>query len=153
MKHSRELRRCLLEADVQGARKLWAETQPQLPQPASDAEAEIMLHHARTCMESIPLRPRAYSHRWLVERSLPSALPDELKSRAERMYPVIAEGVGIAVLGRGVYAPISKLVQAAMAEAVVECYADGQRETEFVKARMQEARHRVVRDLLGIRHG
>jgi hypothetical protein len=63
----------------------------------SDAEALVTLHHARTQAESIALKLRAWSHRWLLEHGYPSGLPDHLKPSAERIYPRVVEGVGISV--------------------------------------------------------
>src|ERR1044072_6980895 len=91
------LRRCLEECDVAGIRALWAQIPPGMPQPHTDAEALATIHRARTEANSIALRLRAYSHRWLEDRGLPSGLPDELRPRAERMYPRVVDGVGISV--------------------------------------------------------
>lgn len=124
-----------------GIRALWAKVSPHLPQPASDAEALATIHRARTEARSIPLRLRAYSHRWLIDHALPSGLPDELKPRAERMYPRIVRAVGIAVRG------ISEagreravLVREAMVDAVENAYADGITDSARVRALMTKAR-------------
>lgn len=93
-----------------------------------------MMHHARTQTESLPLRPRAYSHRWLVERGLSSGLPDELRPRAERMYPVIADAVGIAVGSSSRrHREEAKAIEGAMSTKVKEMYADGDKEPTLVK--------------------
>src|SRR5579872_6695472 len=124
-KHSAEFRRCLVELDVAGVRKLWRHVSPHLPQPASDADALATIHVARTQTESIPLKLRAWSHRWLLDHGFPSMLPDPLKPSAERLYPRVVEGVGISVNFRSpILQPITGLVRGAMEDAVSEAYAD-----------------------------
>lgn len=149
--HSAEFRRCLERLDINGMRKLWRHVSPHLPQPGSDAEILITLHHARTQAESMPLKLRAYSHHWLRERSYPTGLPDQLKQSAERMYPRIAEAVGISVNAKSSFMkPIASIVQRAMADAVEDAYADGKTEPGFVKTRMFEARDRTLSKLIGV---
>jgi len=110
----------------------------------------IALHHARTQAKSISLRARAYSHRWLVERGFPSGLPDEIKPKAERMFPEVREGVGIAVFGKSaIEKSVAPLIRDAMSDAVAECYADRKTDPAFVKGRMREARGMAIRRLLG----
>ncbi len=110
-----------------------------------DASAEVTMHHARTQVEAISFDMRAYSHAWLTERGFPSGLPDELRPRAQRLYPVVAEAVGVSVRGLGnVVTPLSDVVERAMSDAVAECYADGERRSDIVKARMAEARHKAM---------
>jgi len=148
--HSAELRRCLEDCDVSGARALWAYIAPHLPQPASDAETLATIHRARTEASSIPLKLRAYSHRWLEDQGLPSGLPDELKPKAERIYPRIAEAVGISANFRSpILKPAQPIIQGAMGDAVEECFADGQREPAFVKARLLEAKDYTIKKLFG----
>lgn len=145
--------RQLLEAgDVDGLRKAWLELSPNMPQPETREKAEIVMHMTRTSTQSLPLRPRAYSHRWLQERMLPSQLPDELKPSAERLYPVIAEGVGIALGFRSKWMrPAIGEVRGAMEYAVEDAYADGRREPAFVKSRMMAAKDKAMRVLFGLR--
>jgi hypothetical protein len=40
--------------------------------------------------------------------------------------------------------PLAKAIEKAMSDAVAEAYADGKRAPEFVRARMREARARVM---------
>lgn len=143
--YSDDFLRCLVECDVTGIRKLWAHVAPHLSQP-DDKDALVSIHHARTQAQSIPFKLRAYSHRWLVDQGYPSGLPDELKPRAERIYPVTQECVGIAALNKS---PITHLTQAAMRDAVSEAYADKRTDPVFVKARMMEARETTIRKLVG----
>ena len=89
--------RCLEEVDVAGVRRLWQHVSPHLPQPKDDAEALATIHVARTQSEAIGFRLRAYSHRWLIDRNLPSMLPDIMGPKAERTYPRVVEAVGISV--------------------------------------------------------
>lgn len=150
MDHSAEMRRCLEAVDIAGIRKLWQHVSTHLPQPERDADALVAIHHARTQSQSIAFKLRAYSHRWLTDRGYPSGLPDELKPKAERIYPRIVEAVGISVNSKSqLFKPIMTLVRDAMSDAVEEAFADGRTEPAFVSARMQEARVKTVRQLVG----
>src|SRR5882724_2493650 len=115
MPHAAEFRRCLEECDISAVRKLWWHLAPNLHQPASDHEALATIHRARTEAAWMRLRPRAYSHRWLLDHGYPSALPDELKPKAERLYPRIVEAVGISV---NVTSPILKPLMALVHQAM-----------------------------------
>lgn len=146
MKHSAEMRRCLVDFDVEAAMRLWKHISPNMPQPKNVAEGLIVLHHARTQSESIPLKLRAYSHRWLCDHGIPSGLPDRLRPSAERIYPRVVEAVGVSVQALSEASiPLAKAMERAMSDAVAEAYADGKRDPGFVKARMAEARARVLR--------
>src|SRR4030095_5489628 len=134
------MRRCLETCDVPGIRTLWQSLAPHLPQPTDDAQVVATIHYARTLARSIRMRERAYSHRWLVDAGYPSGLPDHLRPRAERLYPRIVEGVGVAVQTR---APLALAIRDAVSNAVLECYADGKTEPTVVRARMHEARIKV----------
>lgn len=143
--HSEEMRRCLVECDVVGIRKLWAHVSPNLHQPRTEHETLTTIHRARTEMPRIALRLRAYSHRWLLDHGYPSELPDELRPKAERIYPRIVEAVGISVTSTSeAFRPAAKLVERAMSDAVQEAYADGRTDPVFVRARMAEARARTI---------
>lgn len=151
MNHAAEFRLCLERLDVAGARRLWAHAMPHLPQPKTDADAEIVLHHARTQSDAMSLKLRAWSHRWLLERALPSGLPDRLRPSAERLYPRVVSAVGIAL---GAMSEIARAVRpqvmGAMQDAVRECYADGhQGDHDIVRARILEAKASATRKLLG----
>lgn len=143
-------RRLLEAGDVDGLVKAWAAVAPHLPRPETREQAEIAMHVARTAAISIEFRHRAWSHRWLTERDLPSHLPDDLKPKAERMYPRIVEGVGISVNVRNpLLKPAAVEVRKAMEVAVEESFADGKKDPAFVTARMQEAREKTWRALMG----
>lgn len=141
--HASEFRRYLEQADVTGVRRVWDRVFPHIPQPVPDGHVLMVIHHARTQAQSISLRQRAWSHRWLLDHDYPSGLPDELKPKAERMYPRIVEAVGVAVNTTEEWLrPAALGIQAAMSDAVLECYADKKTDPVFVKARMMEARER-----------
>lgn len=139
----------LLEAgDLEGLIEFWRRA-PEHLRPGSRLEAEIMMHHIRTGSRAVRMRCRAWSHRWLVERSLPSGLPDILRPRAERLYPVAVGGVLIASAKR---TPITLPLRQVMEVVVLEDYADAGRrdpKPDVVRAHMLEARARERRKLLG----
>lgn len=146
-----EFRALLEKGDVQALRAAWASVMPGLPQPETFEQAEIVMHVARTQTASVALRARAYSHRWLTERGIPSQLPDSLKEKAERMYPVVVEGVGIFVRPstNEFLRPVQMEVQRAMEDAVSDAYAERRTDPEFVRAQMAAARSKALRQLLG----
>jgi len=140
-----EFGRCLQELDAKAAAALWPTVFPGSPVP-NETGVLTFLHHARTQSESMPFRLRAYSHSWLCERGLPSGLPDILKPKAERIYPRVVEAVGVSVKAMSEASiPVAKAIEQAMSDAVADAYASGNRDPEFVRARMQEARARVMR--------
>lgn len=148
MEHSDEMRRCLELLDVDGVRRLWAHISPHLPQPQSDAQALVMLHRARTEARSVRFKLRAYSHRWLVDNGWPSGLPDELKPKAERIYPRFVGGVGISVNTKSDWLkPAALEIRKSMENAVEDAYAEGRTEPAFVSARMAEARLYTINKL------
>jgi len=152
MHHAAELRRCLIECDVAQLRKLWRHVAPGLPQPDNDSDALVSLHLARTQAHTIPFRARAYSHRWLVDQGYPSALPDNLKPKAERIYPRVVDAVGISVNAlSNLFKPITGIVRGAMEDAVMEMHCDRvPLDDPRVKPRMLEARQKTVKKLLGV---
>jgi hypothetical protein len=143
--------RALLEAgDVGALRAAWGRVAAHLPQPETQEQAEIVMHHARTSSESVSFKARAYSHRWLTERALPSGLPDELRHPAERLYPTVVDAVGISVRASNPMLKDAAVeVQRAMSDAVEEAYTEGRKDPVFVQARMAEARSRAWRSVLG----
>lgn len=153
MKHSAEFRRLLEDRDVARLRSAYAQIMPHLPQPKDDAQAEVIMHLARTTaqiVEAIPFAKVAYSHRWLVERGLPSQLPDKLKPKAERLYPKIVHAVGIAVGSSSAHMkPAADMIRKAMEDAVSDCYANGDTDPAFVKLRLMAARTDEQKRLFG----
>lgn len=136
---------------MDGLRAAWACAMSHLPQPATREQAEIIMHRARTEAGSIPLKLRAYSHRWLEDRRLPSGLPDDLRPKAERLYPKITEAVGFSYnIRMRELAPAAPLVRRAVCDAIEDIYADDpQPEVARVKARMVEIRDRTKQQLFG----
>lgn len=150
--HSAEFRRCLVECDVAGARKLWRHIAPHLPQPKTDYETLAIIHNARTQMDiGVTMKQRAYSHRWLLDNELPSSLPDHLKPYAERLYPRVVEAVGIAVkAGSPERAPLAAEIRKAMEEVAGNCMAERPRKSaEHIRSLMATARARMYKKLLG----
>lgn len=144
-----EFRQALETGDVALLQRIHPILFPHVPAAPSREAAEIQLHMARTQAEWLPLKPRAYSHRWLTERELPSQLPDPLKPSAERLYPVIAPGV---LVSANTNSPLLKaampLVQQAMSDAVLEAEADGRLlDSEYVRGRILDARARETKAL------
>lgn len=145
--HFRDL---LERGDVRGLVAAWSQMFPDMPRPDTLEHAEIAMHLARTGAASVTFKLRAWSHRWLTERALPSQLPDELKPNAEQLCPVVQDCVGISVNTRSPYLKPAMLeVRGAMENAVNDAYADGRREPAFVKARMFEARDKTLQALFG----
>jgi hypothetical protein len=146
-----DIKRALEEGDFRLLRRLHAAALSHLPGPNSDAEAEMTLHVARTASAWLELKKRAYSHRWLVERGLPSQLPDELKPKAERIYPKVVSAVGISVNSNSeLMQPIIPIIRGAMERAVLEADADGKLlDSVHVSARMKEARETAFREIFG----
>jgi len=146
-----ELRLLLEAGDVAGCRAYWARHAPGMPQAQDADQAEIVMHLARTATESLAFRPRAYSHRWLLERDLPSQLPDNLKPAADRLYPERKIAVGISVNFRSEYMKGAEAeVRGAMEHAVLDAEADGRLEDSVhVSRRMREAKARAMRALFG----
>src|SRR5262245_64491910 len=99
MKHSAEMRRIIRDVDAEAAMRLHAEIFPHLPAPTSEHEARCSLHYARSGMLSMTEQQRCYSHAWLRDWGLPSSLPDYLKPKADRLYPIGARAVGVASSG------------------------------------------------------
>jgi len=147
-----EMQWCMVDLDVERARRIWSAVAPHLPPITSDAEMLKTLHLARTQSESLALRLRFYSHRWLCERGLPTALPDHLRPSADRMYPRKQTGVGISVNTRSeIFRPVMVEVRGSMEDAVKEVYADGKSDDiPLIRRRMMEARRTIVRKLLGV---
>lgn len=150
MDKTQAYRNALIDGDVEALRRLHAVVTPHLPQPKSFAEAEITMHAARTGAESVPIRLRAYSHRWLEERALPSLLPDHLKPSVDRIYPRVAEAVGISVNFRSAgLKPAATAIRRVMESAVEDAFANGDKDPALVKSLMMEARAKETKALFG----
>jgi hypothetical protein len=137
-------REALESLDIDLVRRMWAHVMPHLPQPESDEAALISIHMARTSINFMPFRHRAYSHAWLKERAFPSQLPDALRAPAERLYPSVVAAVGIAVHSR---TPIALEIRRAMSDAVFDA---GVKDSLLTKRAILNARAKARRQLLGI---
>lgn len=144
-------REALLKLDVTLLRRMWHFIEPNLPQPKTDEECLKTAHIARTAMKSIPLKARMYSYRWLVERGLPTQLPDNLKPEAERVYPQMVEAVAISSKSASkILQPVLNDVRKSMEDVVNDAYASSKSPDPLkLKAAMQEARKKKIKELLG----
>lgn len=152
MKHSAEFRRCLLDVDVVAVRRLWRHVSPHLAQPQDDDEARATIHYARTQATSIPLKARAWSHKWLLDHGLPSGLPDALKPKAERFYPRIVEGTGFATggsLALPVFEPLRATIHTAVEAVILDEYSGRVVNHDLLRGRIQETVDRTIRRELG----
>ncbi len=149
---SAEFRQLLEEGDVAGLRSAWSRLRPGMPQPQSHGDAEIVMHLARTAAQTVTFRLRAYSHRWLTERSIPSQLPDRFRPRAERMYPQVVEAVAVGVRFSSPWMqPAAVEVRGAMNAAIEDCFANGDRDPAVVSAQMARAKEDTMKALFGKR--
>jgi hypothetical protein len=146
-----QFRRCLQEADVAALRGLWAMAMPHLPQPADDAAAETVMHRARTEADCVPLNGRRWSHAWLMERGLPSGLPDRLRPAPEQVCPRFVETVGVSLNFRSDWMkPAKPILACRVADAIEDIYADTSApEPVRVRARIDEVRADEMRRLFG----
>lgn len=147
-------REALTNGDVTMVMRLHSAALPHLPAPKTRDAAEAAMHMARSQADWLNDNARCYSHAWLVERGLPSQLPDRLKPKAERLYPRIVEAVLISANTNSPFLkPVVAEVQRAMSDAVEDCFANGDRDPETVRERMQDARVRTFKQLLGTTGG
>jgi hypothetical protein len=141
----------LCDSDVGLLCRIWKDQFPDMPQPANLGEAEIQMRMTQTKVFNVPFKVRAYAHRWLTERGLPSQLPDHLKPKAERAFPIIKTSVGIAFsFSEPLMAPAFSEISLSMENAVLEAY-NGKdvADQEFVKVRMEAAKQKTMRQLFG----
>lgn len=151
MKGSDQFRQALEDGDYRQVAAIDKIVNPHLPPITSDADAETTMHIARTSASKVLFRKRAYSHRWLIERGLPSQLPDRLRPRAEQLCPKVVQAVGIACgTGKEWLKPALEIVRGSMEHAVEECFADNEYDPAVVKSRMMEARQRTNKQLFGL---
>lgn len=146
MSNRREILTILENADIMAARAFWKRF-PGMPQPKNDREIELVIHITRTKAHDVAFKHRAYSHSWLVANGYQSLLPDELRPKAERLYPVIADAVGISVNSK--YPVVQREVRGAMEDVVENAYADRKTDPTYIKPRMFEARQKAVKRLFG----
>lgn len=149
-----EFRAALEAGNFRQLRRISEKAEPHLPR-LTDDQAEVVMHDARTRAESVPLKKRLWSHRWLSERGHQSGLPDRLRPSAEQVCPQIVAAVGISIkTTSAIIAPAAEAIRSEMEMAVKEADADGRLEdSAFVRARILEARARALRSYLGISKG
>ena len=148
MSISAAFRAALYDGDARRTRHLWAQVSPDMPQPESDAEAEVIMHQARTAADSVPMQKRIYSHAFLAERGLPSQLPDGMKPPRERKGPPVI--FPAALIGVGTLSSNSdrreeaKAMERAMADAVGDMIMSGVTDRKRIAKRMWEARDAFI---------
>jgi hypothetical protein len=145
-----EFRAALTACNVREVDRLFRLIHPHLPPPSSLEATETAMHTTRSAADWLPDRARCYSHSWLVERDLPSQLPDHLKPMAERLYPRIAEGVFVSInTNSPLLKPAAAEVQKAVCDVVEDCYANGDTDPVLVRSRILDARASTFKRLLG----
>ena len=152
-KHQGEMIRVLVDMDHEQYRELWKHLFPHFPSFDGQMNYYVLasMHMARTQMDPIPDKLRFYSHRWLLDNGFPSQLPDRLKPSAEKLYPVSEGSVGIALQTQSpIMAPILDQIVGAMSDAVMDCYANNDKEPVIVKKQMERARVKTTKKLVGI---
>ena len=144
MDHAAEYRRCLMTADVAGIMRLWAHTDPHLPQP-SPAEAIIVLHMARHDRKYMPRHLKEYSREFLAERGY-----RKIDGQWVAGVPKEIEVVGSAGIASKSRDPrLSKKIVTAMSDAYMHARAGGVSEPEIQRERMLKARQKI-RDKEGL---
>lgn len=138
IKHGGEFRRCLIEMDTPGMRKLWEHCAPQLTR-MNPAETMIAMHMARSEMKYIPQRLRIYSRQWLrgegiakIDGQWVFGLPKPTAT---------ADAVGISSRSRD--PRLSRNIMHAMRDALLDSFAKGITEAPIQKENMLKARARV----------
>jgi hypothetical protein len=150
--HHAEMQRCILELDAVAVQKLWRHIAPHMSQPQSDEEALAGLHMARTGLAAAPFPARAYSHSWLMERGLPSQLPDRLKPRAERLYPWIVTAAAFSINFRSKFLrPIESLVTGAISKRMCELWAEHKKapDAQLVLKEICDTKNATIKKLVG----
>lgn len=132
-----ELLKALIDGDVVRCWNLAKHAQPDMPQPASRAQAEVIMHITRTQMTSIPMPLRLVSHDWLITRGLPSRLP--YKDAPKREVVSVAVMVG-ARSDSEADQERAKALMEAQTQAVKDAQARGVTDTDEMRAIIREAR-------------
>lgn len=151
MKADDAVRQCMLDLDARRARTIWRVIAPHLPPCDSDADMLITLHVMRTedshLTQWFPEKLRFYSHRWLLDKGLPSKLPDRLKPRADRLCPKKVRVLGYAPAGAAGEEACAT-IGAAMFEKFQELEADGTTDKTRAEPEIQRARFKERRALM-----
>lgn len=136
MDHATEFRRCLLAADVAGIMRIWAHSNPHLPQPTPN-EALVQLHIARVEAVSMPGKAKDYS----------VALLDELGYRKiggqwVHGAPKAAVALSVGIASKSKYPEVKEIIERVMQDALLNELAKGTIEPEIQREKMLDARAR-----------
>lgn len=145
-----ELRSAMSDGDADAVARIYDHAYPNMPK-ATQEEAAVVMHTARTASESMPLAKRLYSHAWLTDRGFRSQLPEELRPRSERVESVIVPAVGVAVssFAQSAYRKEeAKAIERVMARAAGDMVRDGITDRARIAPRMWEARELYLRGKL-----
>jgi hypothetical protein len=103
-------RRCIIDLDVIGVRRIWRLVAPGMPQLETDEETLHALHLARTKARFVPAKYRDYSQAWLDERQR----------------KIVAHAVGVAVgIQDARYTEANMEMAAEMSGAVSNAHQEG----------------------------
>lgn len=138
MLHGAELRRCLIQLDVHGMKKLWQHCNPHLPRQTT-IDALCSMHMARVQMRTIPRKLKNYSRDWLRDQNI--FLIDGKWSVRDPALKIYSEGVGIASTSS--VPGLSKKIVNAMSEALLNGMAKGIMDPPHQKELMLKARAKV----------
>lgn len=134
LKHGAEFRRCLLDLDVRGIRKVWRHVSPHLDQPATDADALHAIHLARVEMKTLPKAMREYSQAWLKERE------------TRRIARAVAIGVGNVTSENNLVRLAALVTREAMVDSVLDSVRRGidlETESDEIRRRLLAARKKT----------
>ena len=118
MKHSAELRRCLVETDLTGLMAVWRDAAPHLAE-LPPFEALKAMHMARIEAKSIPSKLKRYSLRWLAEHDI-ELIDGKWVGGLPKAPSGVVEAVGIASLSMSGDMAFSRRIVTAMQDALLE---------------------------------
>ena len=136
--HASEMRRCLIQADVAGIKKLWQHIAPHLANQSA-VDSLTCLHMARVEAKYIPIKLKAYSLAFVEERGLRKIDGQWIQGLPKEQ--AIAAAVGLASKSRNP-AFAKKIVQA-MSDAVMNGLAKGVTEPPMQRELILKAREKV----------
>lgn len=135
MHHASEFRRCLQTADVAGIMRIWAHTNPHLPQPTPN-EALIQLHIARVEARSMPEKLKAWSVAFLDERGYRKVGGKWILGEPRPAEAALSVGIA----SKSAYPEVKAIIERVMQDALLNEMAKGTTEPEIQRAKMLEAR-------------
>lgn len=135
MQHASEFRRCLLTADVSGVMRIWAHSNPHLPQPSPN-EALIQLHMARVEAKSIPPKLKAYSVSFLDERGYRKIGGRWIEGEPRAVEPAMSVGIA----SKSSYPEVREVIMRVMQDALLNEMAKGVTDPLAQRAKMLAAR-------------